>query len=59
MKATMAAYLDCSTCKSVTLISTIPPRCAVCGSSHGMVVSRAGELDPQSTSAPLAAAGKK
>ena len=36
----MAAYFECSNCRSVSLIKATPPRCPICGMSKGMILGR-------------------
>jgi hypothetical protein len=36
----VAAYFECSNCRSVSLIRTTPPRCPVCGMKNGMILGR-------------------
>ena len=36
----MAAYFECSNCRSVSLIRATPPRCPICGMSKGMILGR-------------------
>jgi Zn finger protein HypA/HybF involved in hydrogenase expression len=36
----VAAYFECSSCRSVSLIRTTPPRCPVCGMKNGMILGR-------------------
>ena len=36
----MAAYFECSNCRSVSLIKATPPRCPICGMKNGMILGR-------------------
>jgi hypothetical protein len=36
----VAAYFECSNCRSVSLIKATPPRCPICGMSKGMILGR-------------------
>ena len=36
----MAAYFECSNCRSVSLIRATPPRCPICGMKNGMILGR-------------------
>ena len=39
-KSPVAAYFECSNCRSVSLIKAAPPRCPICGMSKGMILGR-------------------
>jgi hypothetical protein len=36
----VAAYFECSNCRSVSLIRATPPRCPICGMTKGMILGR-------------------
>jgi len=39
-RAQVAAYFECSNCRSVSLIRATPPSCPICGMTKGMILGR-------------------
>jgi hypothetical protein len=54
----VAAYFECSNCRSVSLIKATPPRCPICGMSKGMILGREEKQGILQPAVPAVESGK-
>ena len=56
--AQVAAYFECSNCRSVSLIKATPPRCPICGMTKGMILGREEKQGILQPAVPATESGK-
>ena len=54
----VAAYFECSNCRSVSLIKATPPRCPICGMTKGMILGREEKQEILRPAVPAVESGK-